>query len=207
MIGIRLNRVEMKVLSLFPTTPTKTDIDIREEKASIYEYMRHYKRGMLKIYPDYQRNLVWKDVQKSRFIESIMLNFPLPPIYLNQQVDGKFVIIDSLQWTTTLYQYMNNKFALKGLVTLPFLNNLFYKDFPSAYQAKLKDKQLQLYILKPSVPIGVVYELFDSINTGGTPLNRQEVRNCIFEGKSTKLCSYLSSHKFYRFRRICENLR
>ncbi len=57
---------------LFPYDPTKADLDIREEKVSVYEYMRRYKRGLLKINPDYQRNVVWKLHQKVRFIESIV---------------------------------------------------------------------------------------------------------------------------------------
>jgi hypothetical protein len=184
----------------FPYDPTQNDIDIREEKVSIFEYMRRYKKGLLKIDPDYQRNLVWKDKQKSRFIESIMLNFPLPPIYLNQQIDGRFIIIDGLQRTTTLNQFMSNEFALEGLKTLPDWNTVKFRDLPDVYQAKIEDKQLQLYILKPSVPVSVVYELFDRINTGGTPLNRQEVRNCIFEGKSTQLLKELATNPEYGFR-------
>lgn len=192
------------IAKVYPYDPTKVDIDIREDKLSIFEYMRRYKRGMLKIDPDYQRNLVWKDRQKSRFIESIMLNFPLPPIYLNQKVDGEFVIIDGLQRTTTLYKYINNEFPLTELVTLPFLNGSFFKDLSTTYQAKLEDKQLLLYILKPSVPIGVVYELFDRINTGGTPLNRQEVRNCIFEGKVTQLLKELAENPKYGFQKAID---
>ncbi len=188
----------------FPYDPTKADIDIREDKVSIYEYMRRYKRGILKIDPDYQRNLVWSSLQKSRFIESIMLNFPLPPIYLNQQIDGKFVIIDGLQRTTTLNQFINNEFPLVGLKTLPDWNNHYFKDMLD-YQAKIEDKQLQLYILKPSVPISVVYELFDRINTGGTALNRQEVRNCIFEGEATRLLKELAENPDYGFRQAIDN--
>ncbi len=184
--------------------PTKSDIDIREEKVSIYEYMRRYDKGLLKIDPDYQRNLVWKPRQKCRFIESIALNFPLPPVYLNQQISGKFVIIDGLQRTTTLHQFINNKFQLQDLETLPNLNGFYFKDLPDVYQSKIEDKQLQLYILKPSVPIAVVYELFDRINTGGTPLNRQEVRNCIFEGVSTKLLKELATDERYGFRKAID---
>lgn len=67
-----------------------------------------------------------------------------------------------------------------------------------AYQAKIEDKNLMLYVIKPSVPIEVVYELFDRINTGGTPLNRQEVRNCIFLGRATELLKELSKQDYFR---------
>ncbi|MEY4926790.1 MAG: hypothetical protein RI894_1226, partial [Bacteroidota bacterium] len=189
----------------FPYDPTKADIDIREEKVSIYEYMRRYKRGLLKINPDYQRNLVWTPYQKIRFIESIVLNFPLPPIYLNQKVDGSFVIIDGLQRTNTLIEFTTGKFALKSLDKLPDLKDKYFGELPNAYQAKIEDKQLFLYILKPSVPISIVYELFDRINTGGTPLNKQEVRNSIFEGKATILLKELAQAERYGFQKATDN--
>ncbi len=182
---------------VYPYDPTKTDIDIREDKQSIYQFMRQYDREQLVIDPEYQRNLVWKPKQKSRFIESIVLNFPLPPFYVNQQLDGRYVIIDGLQRTTALHDFINNKFALSDLEALPSLNNLYFKDLTSPYQAKIEDKNLMLYVIKPSVPIEVVYELFDRINTGGTPLNRQEVRNCIFLGRATELLKELSKQDYF----------
>ncbi len=182
---------------IYPYDPTKTDIDIREDKQSIYQFMRQLDRKQL-IIPEYQRNAVWKPKQKSRFIESIILNFPLPPFYINQRTDGYYLIIDGLQRTTTLHDFINNKFALSDLEALPSLNNLYFQDLTSAYQAKIEDKNLMLYVIKPSVPIEVVYELFDRINTGGTPLNRQEVRNCIFLGRATELLKELSEQDYFR---------
>lgn len=178
--------------------PTKVDVDIREDKMSVFQYMRDYDRQRLLIDPEYQRNLVWKPFQMSRFIESILLGFPLPPFYVNQTVENKLVIIDGLQRTTTLHKFVNDEFALTDLKTLPKINGQKFSELPDAYKAKIEDKNIQLYILKPSTPIEVVYELFDRINTGGTPLNRQEVRNCIFLGKSTQLLSELSKEDYFR---------
>ncbi len=182
----------------YPYDPEKTDIDIREEKCSIYQYMRWYEQGRLVIDPDYQRNLVWKDHQKSRFIESIILGFPLPPFYVNQQRNGNYTIIDGLQRTTTLHQFLDNKFQLKNLKELPNFNNKIFAELPKPIKAKIEDKNLLLYVLKPSVPAKVVYELFDRINTGGTPLNQQEVRNCIFLGKSTQILKEFSEMPIFR---------
>jgi hypothetical protein len=175
--------------------PLKTSLDIQEDKFSIFEYMRKYDRKQLVVNPDYQRNVVWKTAQMSRFIESIMLNFPLPPMYLNQRTDGNFAIIDGLQRTTTLHLFMKDKFVLKDLQTLNYLNGKKFSEIPEAFQTRIEDKNLNIYILKPSTPIEVIYELFDRINTGGTPLNRQEVRNCIFIGKATDLLRELAASK------------
>jgi hypothetical protein len=182
----------------YPYDPIRVALDIRDEKMSIYQLMRKIKDGNIDTSPEYQRNFVWKKENMSRFIESILLDFPIPPLYLNQSISGKYVIIDGRQRTTTLHRFLNNEFALKGLTALKDLEGKSFNTLDSAYQAKLEDKNLLLYIVKPSVPIEVVYELFDRINTGGMPLNRQEVRNCILKGQATKLLAELADSEIFK---------
>lgn len=176
----------------------KTTIAIREDPQSVYQFVRKHKNGGLLSDPDFQRDLVWKHKQKSRFIESILLNFPIPPLYVNEQIDGKWAIIDGRQRTTTLIDFLNNGFELKGLEALEELNGKKFGDLPEALQARIEDKKIIIYILQSNTPIEVVYELFDRINTGGTPLNRQEVRNCIFIGKSTRLLKELAEKPYFQ---------
>src|ERR1051326_5842086 len=178
-------------ISLYPYDPSEADIDIKEDPHSVFQFIRKYQSNKLIIDPDFQRNLVWKQEQKSRLIESIILNFPLPPIYVNQTTDGDFIIIDGLQRTTSMFEFINNKYPLVGLEALPKLNGKYFEDLDNL-KTKIEDKKLLLYILKPSVPLKVIYDLFNRINTGGTPLNKQEVRNCIYKGKSTVLLKELS---------------
>jgi hypothetical protein len=186
---------------LYPYDPTQADIDIREDPQTVFELMRKYDNGKLIIDPDFQRNLVWELEQKSKFIESVILNFPLPPWYVNQTVEGKYIIVDGLQRTSTLHEFVNDKFKLTGLEALTKLNGYNFselKQLPGDYQTKVEDKKLNIYFIKPSVPIKVVYDIFNRINTGGTKLERQEVRNCIFSGQSTKLLKELSEKDFFR---------
>src|SRR5450755_4653101 len=79
----------------------KDEIDVREDPQSVFEWMRRYKSKRLIIDPDFQRNSVWKDYQQSRFIESVLMGIPLPPLYVNQQRDGSYLLIDGRQRTTT----------------------------------------------------------------------------------------------------------
>ena len=185
---------------LYPYDPTEADIDIREDPQTVFELMRKYDNGKLIIEPDFQRNLVWELTQKSKFIESVILNFPIPPFYVNQTREGKYIVVDGLQRTSTLHEFVNNKFKLQGLEVLKKLNGYDFADLGSLsgdYQTKIEDKKLNLYVIRPSVPVKVVYDIFNRINTGGTNLQRQEVRNCIFLGKSTRLLKELSeSHDF-----------
>jgi len=183
---------------LYPYDPTYTSIDIEEVPFSIFEYLRQLNKGRIIINPDYQRHFVWKPIQKSKFIESVILNFPLPPIYLNQNKENKYIVIDGLQRTTTLSEFFDDKFQLKGLEALPKYNGRKFSDLSDTLQSKLENKKLTIFSLKPSTPMVVIYDLFNRINTGGTQLNRQEVRNCIFIGESTKLLLELSSTEVFK---------
>ena len=183
---------------LYPYDPAFKDIEIPEVPFSVFEYLRQLSRGKITTQPNFQRNEVWDQVQKSKFIESIILNFPLPPMYLNETKESNYTVIDGLQRTMALKQYYNGEFALSGLEALPKYNNHTFKDLPEIIQSKFEDKKLTVFVLKPSTPIVVVYDLFKRINTGGTQLNRQEVRNGIFVGKSTQLLKELSEELYFK---------
>ena len=75
---------------------------------------------------------------------------------------------------------------------LPNLNTLFFRQLDEELRTRIEDKNLLIYLIQPSVPMVVVYDIFNRINTGGTKLERQEIRNCIFIGPSTQLLQRLS---------------
>jgi hypothetical protein len=184
--------------SIYPYNPEYENIEIGENPFSVFEYIRQLLKNRIYINPDFQRNHVWKPIQKSCFIESILLNFPLPPIYLNETKDSTYIVIDGLQRSITLWDFYTNKFPLNDLKALPKYNGLYYKDLTEQMQSKFENKKLTAFVLKPSTPVAVIYDLFNRINTGGTQLNRQEVRNCIFIGKSTELLKYLAAQPYFR---------
>jgi hypothetical protein len=183
---------------IYPYDPAYSDIEISDTPFSVYEYLRQLEKGKIIIQPDFQRNQVWKDTQKSKFIESIILNFPLPPIYLNETKESTFIVIDGLQRSTAIRQFYKGELELIGLEALPKYNECKFKDLPEPLQSKFENKKLTVFVLKPSTPMVVIYDLFNRINTGGTQLNRQEVRNCIFIGKSTKLLKELSEENCFK---------
>lgn len=191
--------------SLYPYEPTLNDLDMSAEQFSVFEYLRQKEKGKIITQPDFQRNLVWKDKSKSKFIESILLNFPIPFIYLNEIIEkkgntaeSKYMIIDGLQRTSTLESFYKNQFKLTDLDAIPQYNDCTFETLPEILRTKFEDKKLNIFVLKPSTPMEVVYDLFNRINTGGTQLNRQEVRNCIYIGKSTKLLKDLSEKEYFR---------
>lgn len=182
-------------VGIYPYYSENSSIDVIEDHFSIYEYLRQLNKGKIVIQPEFQRNQVWKLTQKSRFIESVILNFPLPPIYLNQDLENKYIVIDGLQRTTALSEFFDDKFALCDLEALPHYNGKKFSDLSGVLQSKLENKKLTIFSLKPSTPMYVIYDLFKRINTGGTQLNRQEIRNCIYNGKSTRLLKELAQTK------------
>lgn len=178
-----------------------SELNIQEFKYSIYEIARQIKQGKIILQPEFQRNLVWRQDQKNRFIESVLLDLPLPPIYLKKQQDGKQIVIDGLQRLSTLISFMNNEFPLKGLESLSVYNDSYFDaidDKKDGSTARIENKQIYFYVLPSTVSLSVVYDIFNRINTGGTQLTRQEIRNCIYQGKATLLLKKISENSIFR---------
>jgi len=181
----------------------KETIDIREDKMSSFEIIRKIENKNLILDPAYQRAFVWPPTKQSRFIESMILGIPLPPIYLNQNKKGNYIVIDGKQRITTISDFMSNekhKFKLQDLEVLHDLNGKSFDDLKELdkrngtnLHVRIEDKNHMLYIIKPTVPIEIVYDIFNRINTGGTILTRQEVRNCIYQGKATEVLNELAA--------------
>lgn len=177
--------------------PLPDEIDIREDHLTIFELNRKMQSKNIILNPEFQRNLVWKSEQKCRFIESIIMGIPLPPFYVYHDLSGKYIMVDGLQRSSTIASFLNDGFALEELQVLPNLNGLKFSELKTL-QTRLEDKNLLVYVIKPSVPGEVLYDIFNRINTGGTQLTRQEIRNCIFIGNSTALLKKLSEKSVFR---------
>lgn len=174
---------------LYPYDPTQADIDIRESPHSIYELMRKYKDGRLIVHPELQKTS-WTQSQKSYFIETVILGFPLPPFYVSQTREGKLIVIDGLQRISALQEFTTDVFCLTGLRALAHLNGKNFTDLkqmPGAYQVKVEDKKIMLYVLKPSTNQIVIADLLQRVNIGGTALTEQELQTMIELGRRESL--------------------
>ena len=148
--------------------------------------------GDIDLSPDFQRNLVWDSIQKSRLIESVLLRIPLPMFYFSEDEEGRITIVDGLQRLTTIKDFMDNKFALKKLEYLKdSCEGRYYKTegnkigIDSKYLRWFNQTQFSVNVIDSSSPPKVKYDIFRRINTGGKPLNNQEIRNCL-AGKSLR---------------------
>jgi hypothetical protein len=142
--------------------------------------------------PDFQRHFVWNNFQKSRLIESILLRIPLPMFYFSEDEEGRITIVDGLQRLTTIKDFMDNKFPLKGLQYLgDTCNGKYYSEknkdgspngkigIDAKYFRWFNMTQFSVNVIDPTSPPKVKYDIFRRINTGGKPLNNQEIRNCL----------------------------
>lgn len=178
-------------------------IDIKDDKFSVFEYIRKVNDKKIVMNPDFQRNEVWSKEQKSQLIESTMLEIPIPAFYMKKDAQGRLIVVDGLQRTLALRGFLNDEFPLTGLKALSKLNGLTCSemrknDSLSNLITRVEDRQLYFYVISKDTPMSIVYDIFNRINTGGTKLERQEIRNCIFIGHSTRMLKELSGEDAFK---------
>lgn len=172
------------------------DIRVHQKQFSIKFIEEMIENGDIDFTPDFQRNFVWTSVQKSKLIESLLLRIPLPIFYFAEDKEGRLTIVDGLQRLTTIKEFMNNEFPLNHLEYLDDgVRGRYYKSNPDKKQNGIDAKyyrwfnmsQFAVNVIDPSSPYKVKYDIFRRINTGGKPLNNQEIRNCLSSKKLRKL--------------------
>lgn len=162
---------------------------------SIGELASIYQEGELDIHPEFQRFFRWDESQKSKLIESILLGIPIPPIFVSQNIKGIWDVIDGVQRLSTIFEFMGilkneNKeqipaAKLRETKFLPSLKDKYWKenygeDSLNAIQRRyIKRSKLDIKIIEKNSDSTAKYELFQRLNTGGTHLSPQEMRNCL----------------------------
>lgn len=163
---------------------------------SIGELINLYEDNELDIHPEFQRVYRWSDEQKSKLIESILLGIPLPSIFVSQRQDGVWDVVDGLQRISTILSFVgklknesgNLAPPLKLLPTkyLPDLGDKVWEDphdrskeIDSNIRRVFKREKLDIKIIKRESESDTKFELFQRLNTGGSRLSEQEVRNCM----------------------------
>lgn len=156
------------------------------------------------LHPEYQRRITWNTKKRSRLIESLIINIPIPPIFLYEYDYDKYEIMDGLQRITTIIDFYNNEFKLTGLEEWDELNGKMYKTLPEKIREGIDRRQLQVItLLKESANTLERAEqikrlVFERLNTGGVKLQGQEIRNAIYNGNGNKMCFKLSENPLFR---------
>lgn len=144
--------------------------------------------------PDFQRDFVWKERQKTRLIESILLGIPLPAFYFNQRDDGTYQVIDGVQRLTTVSLFMQNHHTLNrsDLEYLHALHGTSYATLEPAAQRRLRATQIVVHVIEPQTPEEMKYDIFSRVNTLGSPLSAQEIRHATSRERSRLFLRRLS---------------
>jgi hypothetical protein len=147
------------------------------------------KERWVNLRPEYQRRHRWDKKKQSRLIESLLMNVPVPPVFLYEKELNRYEVMDGQQRLVSLLDFYSNKLALTGLEAWSGLNGRKYRSLPPKLQRGLDRRRISAVVLlaESSAPtqIGTTdirREVFSRLNTGGTALNVQELRNCIFAG-------------------------
>ena len=156
------------------------------------------------VVPPFQRGWVWTTTQASRLVESFLMGLPVPSIFLFKKHSGSMLVIDGqqrLQAVASFFQGLlpdGKKFALKGVH--PKWEGKTYASLEESDAINFRDSVLRAIIVDQIDPgdDSSVYHIFERLNTGGTSLTPQEVRNCVYSGPFTNLISTLNTYDNWR---------
>jgi len=160
--------------------------EVRTESLDISfgEIISLYKNKELIIEPEYQRLFRWSNQQKSRLIESILLELPIPPIFTIENSNGVLELIDGLQRISSIIQFIDasilglEPLRLEGCDQILALNDQTFEDLSVRLKLRIKRSSVRTVIIKRQSKPFLRYEMFKRLNTGGSLLSPQEIRNC-----------------------------
>lgn len=156
--------------------------------------------------PGFQRRERWSVDKQSALVESFLLNVPVPPVYLAEELDGTYTAIDGKQRLRAIADFIFGRFKLRNLERLVDAEGLHFEDLPSEItnSLKLRPYLRVVTLLKQTDPL-LKYEVFLRLNRGGEALNAQEIRNVAFRGKLNERIYTLSEHAFLKKQLKIEN--
>ena len=189
---------------------------------SFNELADMHQNGELNISPDFQRLFRWSEEQQSRFIESLLLEMPVPPIFVIEKEEGQYELIDGLQRISSYLNFRGllrndiesddedededkvidedinvNKFKeplkLIGCDIAPSLNGITFDELPSAFQIRLKRNFIRMQVIRKESDAMLRYYMFKRLNTGGEKLEAQEIRNCNIRLLSDDFADFLKN--------------
>lgn len=149
---------------------------------SVADIVRMIDDKDIRLDPDYQRNYVWDNKKASMLIESIILNVPIPVIYVSQEEDDSWSVIDGLQRLYSLKRFFDGKFKLSGLEILSDLNKSDINTLNPKALRMLKNGLLRVIMITHDSNEEIKYDVFMRLNTGSVHLTEQELRNCLYRG-------------------------
>lgn len=175
---------------------------------SFGEIMNMYDANEIIISPEFQRAFRWEKETQTRFIESLLLGIPIPPIFVAETEENVWELVDGLQRLSTVLSFFgklrdaekNNLVLEKGSI-LSELEGISINNMPMNFKLLLKRAVCRVEVIRYDSEFDMRYELFNRLNTGGVQLSEQEIRNCIFrpyDNTFNKFIQTMAEKPFFR---------
>ena len=185
------------------------NIDWQTKDFTIEGLYAKKKKGVLDPSPKWQRNYVYDRKRASSLIESVLLNVPIPAVYLAEETDHTLSIIDGQQRLSSFFYYIDeqfptrdkegefSEFKLTGLKILDHLNGKKFLDLDRTLQLKINDTTIHVITIKNTSNEDVKFEIFERLNTGSMKLYEDEIRNSVYRGPYIDLLDELAEDKVF----------
>lgn len=173
---------EQKVTAEEQIRALRKEIDYNTRDYSIDFLIQQFRDNEFYIPDEYQRQYIWNDVDKNRFVESILLGLPIPLMFFSDTEDGRCEIIDGAQRTQAMEEFMSGDLILSELKKLTSLNGFSYNDVPAYFRKKFDKTNMRIIVLSDDTSLEIRQEIFNRINTTGREANASEIRRGSFRG-------------------------
>lgn len=149
--------------------------------------------------PEYQRDFTWDEPRQSKLIESVILGLPIPFIFVAENKNSSWEIVDGSQRIRTISKFISNNLILQGLDSLNMLNGLRYSDLEGARKGKILNTALRIIVLSEETTDDIKRDMFERINRGSDLLKPMEKRKGIYIGPFTSfIYEYCSRDNSFR---------
>lgn len=196
---LTLDEDEQPVPETSNIDPNTRRIFARPSDPTVKDLFDRHKDGDLILQPHFQRYYVWDAGKSSRLIESVILDVPLPIIYLAEELDGRESVIDGQQRLTSFFEFLDGKYSLSGLQVRRDLNGKKFTDLDRGIQNKIRRAAIRAITIQKESDKDLKFEIFERLNTGSVALNDQELRNCVYRGSYNKLLRELAADQDFMY--------
>lgn len=158
----------------------------------------------INIHPGYQRRHRWDIKKRSQLIESLMLNIPVPPVFLFENDYNQYEVMDGRQRLEAITGFLDNTYRLRGLEYWQELNGYNYSELPPTLQRGLLRRTVSAIVLLAETArlvdseIDIRLALFKRLNTGGVKLNPHELRNALYQSEFNSMLARISEWDTFR---------
>ncbi len=198
----RINESEVSPFDVKDEDITK--IKIIQQPMSLFQIIRRMEHEEILLDGYFQRKAnLWDNGVKSRLIETMIANIPIPAFYFDGTNDNKWQIVDGLQRLSAVKQFVMEKsevkrLHLKELYYLKGLQGMCFDDLPRPEQRRIEEYVITAYIIQPGTPWHIKYKIFRSINTSALTLSPQEIRHAICQGDPANIIQRLTELPNFR---------